>query len=250
MTTIVPRHASAAIVGAGDFIGAAIAERFAREGYLVYAGRRTAEKLAPLVETIEAFGGRCVGRAMDARKEDDIADFLDAADAAAPLEVCVFNPGANVNFPILDTTERVFRKVWELACLGGFLTGREAARRMLAHGRGTILFTGATASLRGGKGYAAFASAKFGLRAVAQSMARELGPSNIHVAHLIIDAGVDTRFVRERIRQRGGDEALANLQPDQLMKPASVAEAYWQLHMQSRDAWTFELDLRPYGETW
>lgn len=244
------RNATAAVVGAGDFIGAAIAQRFAREGYTVFAGRRTADKLPALVSSIEAAGGRCIGRALDARKEEDITAFLEEADKTAPLEVCIFNPGANVNFPVLDTTERVFRKVWEMACYGGFLTGREAARRMLAHGRGTILFTGATASLRGGKGYAAFASAKFGLRAVAQSMARELGPQNIHVAHLIIDAGVDTAFVRERIRQRGGDEAVAAIRPDQLMNPQSVANAYWQLHSQTRDAWTFELDLRPYGETW
>jgi NAD(P)-dependent dehydrogenase (short-subunit alcohol dehydrogenase family) len=168
----------------------------------------------------------------------------------APLEVCVFNPGANVNFPILETTERVFRKVWEMACYGGFLAGREAARLMLPRGKGTILFTGATASLRGGIGYSAFASAKFGLRAVAQSMARELGPKNIHFAHLIIDAGVDTAFVRERIKARGGDEALARLEPDQLMNPDSIAETYWQLHVQPRDAWTFELDVRPYRETW
>jgi hypothetical protein len=164
--------------------------------------------------------------------------------------VCIFNPGANVNFPILETTERVFRKVWELACYGGFLTGREAARHMLPRGSGSIFFTGATASLRGGVGYAAFASAKFGLRAVAQSMARELGPKGIHVAHLIIDAGVDTAFVRERIRARGGDDAVENIQPDQLMDPSSVGEAYWMLHTQHRDAWTHELDLRPYGERW
>jgi NAD(P)-dependent dehydrogenase (short-subunit alcohol dehydrogenase family) len=250
MSAIVPRNATAAVIGAGDFIGSAIAQRFAREGYTIFAGRRTADKLGPLVSAIERAGGRCVARGMDARKEEDITAFLDAADAAAPLEVCIFNPGANVNFPILETTERVFRKVWEMACYGGFLTGREAARRMLPHGKGTILFTGATASLRGGKGYAAFASAKFGLRAVAQSMARELGPKNIHVAHLIIDAGVDTQFVRDRIRQRGGEEAVANIAPDQLMNPESVANAYWQLHAQTRDAWTFELDLRPYGEVW
>lgn len=244
------RNATVAVIGAGDFIGSAIAQRFASEGYTVFAGRRTAEKLAPLVDAIGKAGGRCVARGMDARKEDDIIAFLDEADKTAPLEVCIFNPGANVNFPILETTERVFRKVWEMACYGGFLTGREAARRMLPHGKGTILFTGATASLRGGKGYAAFASAKFGLRAVAQSMARELGPKNIHVAHLIIDAGVDTAFVRDRIRQRGGEEAVANIREDQLMNPQSVANAYWQLHTQTRDAWTFELDLRPYGETW
>jgi len=143
------RNATAAIIGAGDFIGSAIARRFAREGYQVFAGRRTAEKLAALKESIEAFGGTCVARGLDARKEEDVTEFLKAADAHAPLEVCVFNPGANVNFPILETTERVFRKVWEMACYGGFLAGREAARLMLPRGQGTILFTGATASLRG-----------------------------------------------------------------------------------------------------
>jgi NAD(P)-dependent dehydrogenase (short-subunit alcohol dehydrogenase family) len=242
------RNATCAVIGAGDFIGSAIAKRFAREGYTIFAGRRTAEKLQALKKEIEAEGGACEARALDARKEEDIANFLNEADSHAPLEVCIFNPGANVNFPILETTERVFRKVWEMACYGGFLTGREAARLMLPHGKGTILFTGATASLRGGIGYAAFASAKFGLRAVAQSMARELGPKNIHVAHLIIDAGVDTAFVRERIKARGGDPDT--LPPDTLMEPDSVAEAYWYLHSQARDGWTHELDLRPYGEKW
>lgn len=244
------RNATAAVIGAGDYIGSAIARRFAAEGYQVFAGRRTADKLGALKSEIESAGGRCEARGLDARKEDDIAQFLAEADAAAPLEVCIFNIGANVNVPILDTTERVFRKVWEMGCYAGFLTGREAARLMLPHGRGTILFTGATASVRGGIGYAAFAAAKFGLRAVAQSMARELGPKNIHVAHLVIDAGVDTAFVRERINARGGEAALKNLPPDTLMDPLSIANAYWMLHSQTRDAWTFELDLRPYGEKW
>jgi NAD(P)-dependent dehydrogenase (short-subunit alcohol dehydrogenase family) len=244
------RNASVAVIGAGDFIGSAIAKRFAREGYLVFAGRRTADKLATLKAAIEDGRGRCEARALDARKEDEVTAFLKEADSAAPLEVCVFNPGANVNFPILDTTERVFRKVWDMACYAGFLTGREAARLMLPRGQGTILFTGATASLRGGVGYAAFASAKFGLRAVAQSMARELGPKNIHVAHLIIDAGVDTAFVRERIKARRGEAALENLAEDQLMHPDSIADAYWYLHNQKRDAWTFELDVRPFMEKW
>ena len=243
------RNATAAVIGAGDFIGSAIARKFAREGYTVFAGRRTAEKLVSLAESIAAEGGRCVARALDARNEDEVAAFLKAASDEAPLEVCIFNPGANVNFPILETTERVFRKVWEMACYAGFLAGREAARHMLPRGKGTILFTGATASLRGGVGYAAFASAKFGLRAVAQSMARELGPKNIHVAHLIIDAGVDTAFVRERIKARGGEAALASLTPDQLMNPESVADAYWFLDAQPGDGWTLELDLRPYKET-
>jgi NAD(P)-dependent dehydrogenase (short-subunit alcohol dehydrogenase family) len=244
------RNASCAIVGAGDFIGAAIARKFAAEGYAVFAGRRTAEKLEPLKREIEAAGGVCFARGLDARKEDDITAFLNEADAHAALEVVVANPGANVNFPILETTERVFFKVWEMACKAGFLTGREAARIMLAHGRGSIFFTGATASLRGGSGYAAFASAKAGLRMVAQSMARELGPKNIHVGHLIIDAGVDTAFVRERIKAARGEDALADLPADMLMNPASIANTFWAMHQQTRDAWTFEMDLRPFAETW
>lgn len=244
------RNASCAIVGAGDYIGSAIARRFASEGYTVFAGRRNGDKLEPLRAEIEAAGGRLVPVSMDAREETSVTDFLNAANEAAPLEVVISNPGANVNYPLLDTTERVFFKVWEMACKSGFLTGREAARIMLEHGRGSIFFTGATASMRGGKGYAAFASAKGGLRLMAQAMARELGPQNIHVAHLVIDAGVDTAFVRERIEQAVGKEALDSMPADRLMDPTSIANAYWALHQQSRDAWTFEMDLRPYGETW
>jgi len=244
------RQASVAVVGAGDFIGAAIARRFAVGGYKVFGGRRQGEKLSDLKSAIEAAGGAFEGRSLDARDEAQIAAFMAEADADQTLEVAIFNVGANVNFPILETTERVFRKVWEMACEAGFLTGREASRRMLARGAGSIFFTGATASMRGGEGYAAFASAKAGLRAVAQSMARELGPRNIHVAHLIIDAGVDTAFVRERITAARGEAALAELAPDTLMNPASIAEAYWGLHRQTRDAWTFELDLRPFAERW
>src|SRR6267378_3360387 len=206
------RNATAAVIGAGDFIGAAIAKKFASEGFTVFAGRRNGEKLAPLVADIEKAGGKISARSLDARNEADITSFLQEADRHAPLEVCIFNIGANVNFPIIETTEPVFRKVWEMACYSGFLAGREAARLMLPHGRGCIFFTGATASLRGGIGYAAFASAKFGLRAVAQSIARELGPKNIHVAHLIIDAGVDTAWVRDRIREREGEAGVANSQ--------------------------------------
>jgi NAD(P)-dependent dehydrogenase (short-subunit alcohol dehydrogenase family) len=243
-------NATAAVIGAGDYIGAAIAKKFAAEGFTVCAGRRNGEKLAPLVADVEAQGGRICARSLDARQEADITAFLQEADNQAPLEVCLFNIGANVNFPLLETTERVFRKVWEMACYSGFLAGREAARLMLPRGRGCIFFTGATASLRGGIGYAAFASAKFGLRAVAQSMARELGPQNIHVAHLVIDAGVDTAWVRERIKEREGEAALTERAPARLMTPASVAEAYWQLYQQPRDAWTFEQEIRPFGEKW
>ncbi|MEZ5919727.1 MAG: SDR family NAD(P)-dependent oxidoreductase [Parvularculaceae bacterium] len=241
-------HATCAIVGAGDYIGSAIARKFASEGFTVFAGRRNVEKLGALKAEIDEAGGRLEARKLDARKEEEVKAFLEEADRTAPLEVVIANPGGNVNFPVLETTERVFFKVWEMACKAGFLTGREAARLMLARGKGSIFFTGATASLRGGAGYAAFASAKAGLRMVAQSMARELGSRNIHVAHLVIDAAVDTAFVRERIRAARGSDAKI---PDgALMEPASVAEAYWLLHNQDRDAWTFEMDLRPFGEKW
>jgi NAD(P)-dependent dehydrogenase (short-subunit alcohol dehydrogenase family) len=241
------RDATAAVIGAGDFIGAAIAKKFAAEGFTVFAGRRTADKLEPLKAAIEKAGGRCEARALDARQESEVVAFMAEAEKTAPLEVAVFNVGANVNFPVLETTERVFRKVWQMACYSGFLAGREAARHMAPRGRGSIFFTGATASMRGSVGYAAFASAKFGLRGVAQSMARELAPQGIHVAHLVIDSGVDTAFVRERIRQRRGD---AEPQPGELMNPSSIAETYWMLHNQPRDAWTHELDLRPNIERW
>src|SRR3981081_2687889 len=244
------RNATCAVIGAGDFIGAEIAKKFAAEGFSVFAGRRNGEKLEPLVKEVEATGGTILGRSLDARKEDEIAAFLNDADKHAPLEVCIFNVGANVNFPILETTDRVFRKVWEMACWAGFLAGRESTRLMLPRGKGNIFFTGATASLRGGSGFAAFASAKFGLRAVAQSMARELGPKHIHVAPLIIYSSGDTEWVRQLIEKREGPQAIENLNPDRLMRPAAVAEAYWQLYQQPRDAWTFEHEIRPFGEKW
>lgn len=240
----VARNASVAIVGAGDYIGAAIARRFAAEGYLVVLGRRNGEKLEPLKAEIEAAGGRAITRSLDARVEDEITAFIADAEAAAPLEVCIFNIGANVNFPLLETTSRVFRKVWEMACFAGFLTGREAARHMLPRGKGSIFFTGATAGLRGGVGYAAFASAKFGLRAVAQSVARELMPQGIHVAHLVIDAGVDTAWVRNLIKD------TPNAEERVLMRPEGVAETYLMLHQQAQDSWTFEMEIRPMVEPW
>src|SRR3954466_14834701 len=243
------RKATVAVIGAGDYIGAEIVKKFASEGFTVFARRRNGDKLAPLVAEVEAAGGRIVARSLDARKEEETTAFLNDADKHAPLEVVIFNVGANVNFPILETTDRVFRKVWEMACWAGFVAGREAARLMLPRGGGKIFFTGATASLRGGSGFAAFASAKFGLRAVAQAMARELGPKNIHVAHLIIDSGVDTEWVRQRTEERLGKDTL-DANPDLLMPPASVAASYWQLYQQPKSAWTFEMEIRPFGEKW
>jgi len=235
------------IVGAGDYIGAAIARRFAKGGFIVCLGRRNGDKSDALVKEINQSGSEAHGYTLDAREESQVQERFAAIEKEfGPLEVVVSNAGGNVNFPIRETTERVFYKVWKMACLTGFLTGREAAKYMVPRHKGSIFFTGATASLRGGSGFAAFASAKFGLRALAQSMARELGPENIHVAHLIIDAGVDTKFVRERFQDRGINPD--DLPENTLMNPDSIGETYWMLHQQQKDAWTFEMDLRPYAE--
>lgn len=235
------------IIGAGDYIGAAIAKRFAKGGYHVAMGRRRGEMFAGLVAEIEAEGGAATGYTWDARKEETAEEMFAKVEAdLGPIDICIFNVGGNVHFPILDTTERVFRKVWEMCAYAAFLSGREAAKYMVPREKGSIFFTGATASMKGNAGFAAFASGKFALRGLAQSMARELGPKNIHVAHLIIDAGVDTEFVRDRKRQAGIDPD--DLPPDTLMNPTSIAEAYWYLHHQPRDGWTHELDIRPFAE--
>ncbi len=236
----------ALVVGAGEATGGAIARRFAREGYLACVTRRSAEKLAPLVARIESEGGRARAFGSDARREEEVAALVQTIEReAGPIEVCVFNVGGNVRFPVRETTERVYRKVWEMAALAGFLVGREAARVMVPRKRGTILFTGATASLRGGKGFAAFAGAKHALRALAQSMARELGPEGIHVAHVVIDGAIDTAFIRENFPERYRLKEQAGI-----LDPDAIAENYWRLHCQPRSAWTHELDLRPWMEPW
>jgi NAD(P)-dependent dehydrogenase (short-subunit alcohol dehydrogenase family) len=234
------------VVGAGDATGGAIARRFAREGYVACVTRRHADKLAPLVARIEAEGGRAHAFGSDARKEDEvIALFARIEKEIAPVEVAVFNIGANVRFPIVETTARVYHKVWEMGCFGGFLVGREAARTMLPRARGSIFFTGASASLRGREGFAAFSGAKHALRALAQSMARELGPKGIHVAQIIVDGAIDTEFIRENFPQR-----YALKDKHGIVDPEAIAESYWQLHRQPRCAWTHEMDLRPWIEPW
>jgi NAD(P)-dependent dehydrogenase (short-subunit alcohol dehydrogenase family) len=239
----------ALLVGAGDAIGAAVAKRFAEGGFTVCIARREGDKSRQLGDELKAAGHTFHALSVDARKEEDVRQlFAGVEKEIGPIEVCLFNAGSNVNKPLLETSERLFFKAWELACYAGFLVGREAASYMVPRGRGTILFTGATASLRGGKGFAAFSAAKFGLRAVAQAMARELGPKNIHVVHLIIDAGVDSAAIHERLKASGVD--LATIKPDSLTKTSSIAEAYWFTHHQSRDGWTHELDLRPGAEVW
>ena len=234
------------VVGAGDATGGAIARRFAREDYVACVTRRSADKLAPLLEEIRQAGGEAHAFGSDARDEEQTLELFARIERdVAPIEVAVFNIGANVRFGITETTARVYRKVWEMACFAGFLTGREAARAMLPRGRGSIFFTGATASLRGREGFSAFAAAKHGLRALAQSMARELGPKGIHVAHLVIDGAIDTQWIRENFPNRYALKA-----DDGILNPDHIADAYWSLHCQPRDAWTHEMDLRPWRENW
>jgi NAD(P)-dependent dehydrogenase (short-subunit alcohol dehydrogenase family) len=239
----------ALLVGAGDAIGAAVARRFAAGGYAVCLARRDPEKSRAVVAEIEASGALARALSTDVRNEDAVrALFATVEVELGPIAVCLFNAGANTKASLIETSAGLFTKVWQLACYGGFLSGREAARYMLPRGHGTILFTGATASVRGGAGYAAFAAAKFGLRAIAQSMARELGPHNIHVAHLVIDGAVDSEAIHRRLSTAGGTKP--ELPTDGLIQTSTVAEAYWMLHRQPRDGWTHELDLRPYIERW
>ena len=234
------------VVGAGDATGGAIAKRFAREGYITCVTRRSADKLQPLVDAIRAEGGEAHGFASDARKEEEVAALVEQIESTlGPIEAFVFNIGANVPCSILEETARKYFKIWEMACFAGFLTAQAVARRMVPRGRGTILFTGATAGLRGASHFAAFAGAKHGIRALAQSMARELGPRNIHVAHVVVDGAIDTAFIRDNFPER-----YALKDADGILNPEHIADNYWFLHSQPRDAWTFELDLRPWSERW
>ncbi|MGE9760009.1 MULTISPECIES: SDR family oxidoreductase [Pseudomonadaceae] len=234
------------VIGAGDATGGAIARRFAREGYVACVTRRSADKLQPLVEQIRAEGGEAHGFASDARKEEAVIELVETIERdIGPIEAFVFNIGANVPCSILEETARKYFKIWEMACFSGFLTGREVAKRMVKRQRGTLLFTGATAGLRGASGFAAFAGAKHGIRALAQSMARELGPIGLHVAHVVVDGAIDTEFIRETFPER-----YALKDQDGILDPEHIADSYWYLHSQPRDAWTFELDLRPWIERW
>ncbi|MCV6595187.1 MAG: SDR family NAD(P)-dependent oxidoreductase [Silicimonas sp.] len=236
-------------MGAGDGIGAAFARRFARAGFRVVITRRDAEKSAALVAELAAEGHEMHALSLDARDEEQVTALFDRVEAEmGPIEVALYNAGSNSPFPFLETKSTMFRKIWQLACFGGFLTMREAAARMVPRGRGTILVTGASASLRGKAGFGAFASAKHGLRALAQSLAREIGPKGVHVAHIVIDAGVDMPAIHERRRKKFGDDHVD--EEDILVKPDSIAETFMAVHNQPRDAWTHEIDLRPYGENW
>lgn len=243
-----PLKPSCLIVGAGDGVGSAIARAFAREGLAVCITRRARnlESLEAVAAAIRADGGEAHAFGVDARDEGEMIALIDRIESdIGPLQVVVFNIGANVRFPVVETTAQVYSKVWEMAALAGFFTGREAARVMTPRGKGTILFTGATASTRGGAGFSAFAGAKAALRQLAQSLAREIGPRGIHVAHVVVDGMIDGTFARSI-----APDIQTLLDEDAILKPDEIARNYVWLHNQQRSAWTFELDLRPWKETW
>lgn len=246
MSTDPGRRGAALVIGAGDATGGAIARRFAKGGLIACATRRSADKLAPLIDEIRSSGGEAHGFASDARKEYEVIKLVEDIERdIAPIDVLVFNIGANVPCSILEETSKKYFKIWEMACFSAFLVGREVAKRMVARERGTVIFTGATASLRGSANFAAFAGAKHALRALAQSMARELGPKNIHVAHVVVDGAIDTEFIQSNFPDRYALKDQAGI-----LDPEHIAENYWYLHQQPRDAWTHELDLRPWMERW
>lgn len=238
---------SAVVVGVGpeQGLGAALCRRFAAEGFHVFAAGRTAEKVEAVAQAIRQSGGSAEAALCDATDEAAVAALFDRADAHDEgLGVAIFNAGNNSRKPLLEMSVSWFENTWRVACLAGFLTGREAARKLVPRGNGTILFTGATASLRGKPPFTAFASAKAALRSLAQAMAREFGPAGIHVGHVIIDGPIDGEKIRTNV-----PEVIDLKGEDGLLRIDDIAEAYWQLHRQRRSAWTFELDLRPYKES-
>jgi NAD(P)-dependent dehydrogenase (short-subunit alcohol dehydrogenase family) len=237
---------AAVIMGAGDALGGSIARRFAREGLVAVPSRRKIKPLGELVALIEAEGGQAEGIPCDARDEDAVISLFDRVEnEIGPVEAFVFNTGAQHQSSILDMTAKIYRQVWESAAFAGFVTGREAARRMAERGRGTIIFTGATASVLGGANFASFAGAKHALRALAQSMARELGPMGVHVGHIIVDGMIDSEAVRSKFPDK-----VDALPDGGMLDPDHIADAYWAMHAQPKDAWTFEMDIRPSVERW
>jgi NAD(P)-dependent dehydrogenase (short-subunit alcohol dehydrogenase family) len=243
MTTL-PGTAIVVGVGSEQGLGAAIARRFAAEGHRVIVSGRTKEKLAQVVGAIVDHGGKAEAFAADATIESDVAALFDFAEGSGHVvDLVVFNAGNNVRHDFRTMPAELFEQTWRVATFGGFLVGREAARRLTPLGKGTIIFTGATASLRGKPPFTAFASAKAGLRSLAQSMAREFGPLGIHVAHVVIDGGIDGEKLNStapQLRIERGADGLLNID--------AIADAYWHLHGQHRSAWTHELDLRPFKE--
>lgn len=232
-------------VGAEIGVGGAVCKRFAREGYHVFIAGRTAEKINAVADVIKSAGGAATGVVTDTTKEADVIRLFDAAEkeGPGPLDVVVYNAGNNFMKDILDMETEFFENVWRVGCFGGFLVGREAGRRMIPRGTGSLLFTGATGSIRGKPPFGSFASAKAGLRALCQTMARDWGPKGIHVAHVIIDGGINGDMIHSRF-----PDYIKTKGEDGMLNVDAIADTYWYLHTQHPTAWSLEVDLRPYKE--
>ncbi|HXF17470.1 MAG TPA: SDR family NAD(P)-dependent oxidoreductase [Burkholderiales bacterium] len=235
-------------VGAELGLGAALCRRFAEGGHHLFVAGRSSDKIEQVARAIVSKGGSAEAFVMDATREQDVIRLFDHAMAPRAdldaLDLVAYNAGNNRKQDFRELPAETFEEFWRIGCFGGFLVGREAARRLVPLGSGTVLFTGASGSLRGKPGFAQFAAAKAGLRMLAQSMAREFGPQGIHVAHVVIDGGIDG----ERLR-RNRPEVIQQRGQDGLLSVDAIAETYWQLHCQARSAWTQEIDLRPYKES-
>jgi NAD(P)-dependent dehydrogenase (short-subunit alcohol dehydrogenase family) len=231
-------------VGAEKGIGGALCQRAQQAGYHVAIVGRTAAKIDTLAAQINSEGGSASAHVTDVGDEAQmLAMFADIDALEGDLAFVTYNAGSGFRHETASMSGQVFEDVWRVTCLGGFIAGREAAKRLAALGQGTLVFTGATASIKARPPFLAFASAKAGLRAVAAGLAREFGPKNVHVGHVIIDGGVDGAIRRKRIP---ADAETAG--ENEILSPDAIAESYWQLHLQHRSAWSFEIDLRPFSE--
>ena len=248
----VGRGGVALVVGAGPGIGSAVVHKCVNEGMTVCAVRRNGDKLKPLLDEIAVENvGKCHGFACDARKEDQVKSMVENIERdSGPIELLVHNIGANIGYvPVAKTTSRQYMKLWEMTAFSAFLVARETSQHMKPRGWGTILFTGATASVRGSAGFSAFSGACMAKRALAQSLARELGPAGIHVAHVVVDGVVDNPNTRDYFGMTEEWERMSAV--DGLLRPEDIADNMWNVHMQRRrSAWTHELDLRPWNEKW
>ena len=239
------RKKIALVVGAGDFLGASIAKKFAKEGFLAVVTRRKGD-LTKLTRDINSFGGKAYPFHSDARNEEQVVELMHNIEKKiGQIDILIYNVGGNVRYKILETSSRVYRKVWEMCAFAGFLNSKEVLKYMIPRKKGTIIFTGASASLRGKKGFSAFSGGKQALRALAQSLAHEVGPMGIHISHVVIDGLIENENTKKlfpkEFEQRGSDGVL---------NPMDIAELYWNIYKQPKSAWSFETDIRPYNENW
>ncbi|MSP42902.1 MAG: SDR family NAD(P)-dependent oxidoreductase [Alphaproteobacteria bacterium] len=246
MTQSGPRKGSVLIsgVGAGQGLGAAIARRFSREGYPVVIAGRSQDKLQVTLKELNDGSAQAVMAIGDSTLAADVRRFVETAEGLAPLAVAVHNAGSNEPAPFLKVSEERFTRHWREHALGGFLLAQAAIPKLLQHGGGSLFFTGASGSLRGKANFAPFAAAKAAMRNLAQSIAREYGPQNIHIGHIVVDGGIDGDLLNSRLPDR-----KKQLGPDGMLNVDAIADAYWAMHIQHRSAWTLELDVRPWTET-